>query len=134
MEHVPLFLHFSWEASSRNQLGHQLVFTKKRHADWLCTPSDENDVLLSWEVILVANSGSRGPGDRPELLQHAHHVPTHPVLGNFAAHDPVDGNAQPLHRLIRRLKTHQGASVSPDGRKAGHDFVPFGDLVLDDVV
>jgi hypothetical protein len=30
-------------------------------------------------------------------LQHAHHAPTHPVLGNFAALDPVDGNAQPPH-------------------------------------
>ena len=26
---------------------------QKRHADWLCTPSDENDALLSWEVILT---------------------------------------------------------------------------------
>jgi hypothetical protein len=30
---------------------------QKRHADWLCTPPDENDALLSWEVILLAKSG-----------------------------------------------------------------------------
>jgi hypothetical protein len=29
---------------------------QKRHADWLCTPSDENTALLSWEVILMAKS------------------------------------------------------------------------------
>jgi hypothetical protein len=25
----------------------------KRHADWLCTPPDEHDALLSWEVTMT---------------------------------------------------------------------------------
>jgi hypothetical protein len=118
------------QTASITGLSHQ-----KRHADWLCTPSDENDALLSWEVtktVDACHTLSSGGSACFSRLEHTSgwkacqsrvgggRLPGHPLLTSPA------GQSRMLPRSRRRLiprvarvspgwESHVGLALHDDG-------------------
>src|SRR5688572_11492752 len=70
-------------------------------------------------------------GDRAQLLHHAEFIKDAPTLGNLSIHKSVYRDSGNSGRLAGRRESCQFALMRALGGPAGHDLIPFGDLVID---